>query len=90
MCRYNIPIPGSEPRYVALPGEDSVFGDVYGGSDAYVKFDILSTAEPQYHYPNLETTSKGWVEDRHSRICLYIGPATVATVCTNFGDRLVA
>lgn len=57
--RYNIPIPGSEPRYVALPGEDSVFGDVYGGSDAYVKFDILSTAEPQYHYPNLETTSKG-------------------------------
>ena len=58
--RYNIPLPGSEPRYVALPGEDSVFGDVYGGSDAYVKlFDTLSTAEPQYHYPNLETTSKG-------------------------------
>ena len=53
---------------MALPGEDSVFGDVYGGSDAYVKFDILSTAEPQYHYPNLETTSKGWVEDRHTNI----------------------
>lgn len=74
--RYNIPLAGSEARYVALPGEDSVFGDVYGGgefgaefpeysseygpgSDAYVKFDILSTAEPQYHYLNLDTASKG-------------------------------
>ena len=57
--RYNIPLPGSEARYVPLPGEDAVFGDVYGGSDAYVKFDILSTAEPQYHYLNLETSSRG-------------------------------
>ena len=58
--RYNIPLPGSEARYVPLPGEDAVFGDMYGGSDAYVKFDILSTAEPQYHYLNLETSSRGW------------------------------
>jgi len=65
--RYNIPIPAgsggpgpvSDPRYVALPGEDSVFEDIYG-SDAYVKFDILSV-EPQYHYPNLDTNSKGLV-----------------------------
>ena len=62
--RYNIPIPhgsggpgSSDPRYVALPGEDSVFEDIYG-SDAYVKFDILSV-EPQYHYPNLDTATKG-------------------------------
>jgi len=57
--RYNIPLPGSEARYVPLPGEDAVFGDVYGGSDAYVKFDILSTAENQYHYLNLDTSSRG-------------------------------
>ena len=47
----------ADPRYVELAGEDSVFGDVYG-SDAYVKFDILPV-EPQYHYPNLETATKG-------------------------------
>ena len=46
------------PRYVELPGEDSVFGDIYGGSEAYVKFDILPV-EPQYHYPNLDTAMKG-------------------------------
>jgi hypothetical protein len=66
--RYNIPGPGSEPRYVPLPGEDSVFGDVYStgslGSDAYVKFDILSTAEPQYHYLNLDTSGKGRGRDQ--------------------------
>merc|ERR1711953_325848 len=48
----------SGPRYVELPGEDSVFGDIYGGSEAYVKFDILPV-EPQYHYPNLDTAMKG-------------------------------
>ena len=52
---YNI---SSGPRYVQLPGEDSVFGDIYGGSEAYVKFDILPV-EPQYHYPNLDTAMKG-------------------------------
>ena len=58
---YNIALPhgpaAADPRYVELAGEDSVFGDVYG-SDAYVKFDILPV-EPQYHYPNLETATKG-------------------------------
>jgi len=49
----------SGPRYVELPGEDSVFGDIYGGSEAYVKFDILPVEEAQYHYPNLDTAMKG-------------------------------
>ena len=52
---YNI---SSGPRYVQLPGEDSMFGDIYGGSEAYVKLDILPV-EPQYHYPNLDTAIKG-------------------------------
>jgi len=50
----------SDPRYVELPAEDSVFSDLYGSDSdpAYVKFDILPV-EPQYHYPNLETATKG-------------------------------
>ena len=50
---------GDHPRYVQLPGEDSLFGDI-NGSDAYVKLDILPM-EPQYHYPNLELATKGYV-----------------------------
>jgi len=66
--RYNIPMApgpgpggpgGYDPRYVALPGEDSVFDELYG-TDAYVKLDILPV-ENQYHYPNLDTASKGLI-----------------------------
>jgi len=51
---YNLHL--SDPRYVELPGEDSVFGDIYG-TGPYVKLDILPV-DPQYHYPNLESVTK--------------------------------
>ena len=56
-----ISLNSDHPRYVKLPGEDSMFGDIYPGDAAYVKLDILP-AEPQYHYPNLDMATKpGWV-----------------------------
>jgi len=52
-----ISLNSDHPRYVKLPGEDSMFGDIYPGDAAYVKLDILP-AEPQYHYPNLDMATK--------------------------------
>ena len=85
--RYNIPMApgpgpggpgGYDPRYVALPGEDSVFDELYG-TDAYVKLDILPV-ENQYHYPNLDTASKGY--------CLFYYSRRLTLFCLQTKERM--